>query len=190
MGMAHPTDGWTAEMVRSFPDDGKRYEVVAGELLVTPAPAWRHQRAIGGLYRVLDPYVREHLIGEVIFAPAEIEFDEKNLVEPDLFVVPLATGAKPSNWAAAGRLLLAVEILSPGTARRDRFTKRRLYQGQGVPEYWIVDLDARLVERWKPDQERPDVLADRLLWQPEPSRPAVQLDLPAYFTDILGKISD
>jgi len=187
MGMAHPTGGWTAEMVRALPDDGKRYEVVDGELLVTPAPAWRHQRAIGGLYRMLDQYVREHRLGEVIFAPADIEFDERNIVEPDLFAVPLVKGAKPRDWADVGRLLLAVEVLSPSTARHDRFTKRRLYQARAVPEYWIVDLDARLIERWKPDQERPEVLADMLAWQPTPGNPALELDLPLYFADVLGK---
>jgi Uma2 family endonuclease len=172
-------------MVRALPDDGKRYEVVDGELLVTPSPAWRHQRAIGGLYRILDRYVREHLLGDAIFAPAEIVFDERNLVEPDLFVVPLVEGAKPRDWAGVGRLLLAVEVLSPGTARRDRFTKRRLYQTRGVPEYWIVDLDARLIERWKPDHERPEILAETLGWQPDPGHPALELDLPAYFADVL-----
>ena len=190
MGMAHPTGGWTAEMVRALPDDGKRYEVVDGELLVTPSPAWRHQRAIGGLYRTLDTYVREHALGEVIFAPADIEFDERNLVEPDLFVVPLVEGAKPHDWGEVRRLLLAVEVLSPSTARHDRFTKRRLYQGRGVPEYWIVDLDARLIERWKPDQERPDILADTLAWQPTPGQPPLELDLATYFSDVLGKTAD
>jgi Uma2 family endonuclease len=177
-------------MVRALPDDGNRYEVVGGELLVTPAPAWRHQLAIGGLYRALDQYVRAHSLGAVIFAPADIEFDERNLVQPDLFVVPLVEGAKPSEWADVGRLLLAVEILSPSTARDDRFTKRRLYQARGVPQYWIVDLDARLIELWKPDQERPEILADRLVWQPDPGGPPLELDLPAYFTDVLGKIEE
>jgi Uma2 family endonuclease len=186
MGMAHPTGGWTAETVRALPEDGNRYEVVGGELLVTPSPAWRHQLAIGGLYRALDQYVREQVLGAVIFAPAAIEFDERNLVEPDLFVVPLVEGAKPREWADVGRLLLAVEVLSPNTARHDRFTKRRLYQARGVPEYWIIDLDARLIERWKPDQERPDIIADKLAWQPDPSRPPLELDLPAYFADVLG----
>jgi Uma2 family endonuclease len=174
-------------MVRALPDDGNRYEVVGGDLLVTPAPAWRHQRAIGGLYRRLDQYVREHMLGEVIFAPADIEFDERNMVEPDLFVIPLVEGGKPRDWADVGRLLLAVEVLSPNTARHDRFTKRRLYQERGVPEYWIVDLDARLVERWKPEQERPEILADTIAWHPNASPPPLELDLPAYFVDVLGK---
>ena len=186
MGMAHRMGVWTVEMVRSLPDDGNRYEVVGGDLLVTPVPTWRHQRAVGGLYRLLDQYVRDHMLGEVIFAPADIEFDDRNMVEPDLFVIPLVEGPRPRKWADVGRLLLAAEVLSPSTARHDRFTKRRLYQAHGVPEYWIVDLDARLIERWRPDQERPDIIADTLRWQPSPGKPALDLDLPGYFADVLG----
>jgi Uma2 family endonuclease len=186
MGMAHPSGGWTVEMVRALPDDGNRYEVVGGELLVTPAPAWRHQVALGRLYRALDQYVRQHSLGEAIFAPADIEFDERNLVEPDLFVVPLVQGTVPRDWLEAGRVLLTVEVLSPTTARRDRFIKRRLYQAQGVPEYWIVDLDARLIERWTPDQERPDVMAETIAWQPDPRLTPFELDLATYFSEVLG----
>ena len=76
---------------------------------------------------------------------------------------------------------LAVEILSPSTARLDRQVKRRLYQRQGVPEYWIVDIDARLVERWRPADDRPEILTERLTWQPDPARPALGVDLGAYF---------
>jgi Uma2 family endonuclease len=66
-------------------------------------------------------------------------------------------------------LLLAVEVLSPSTARYDRLTKRRFYQQQGV-EYWIVDLDARIVERWLPGSDRPEILAEHLAWQHDPGR--------------------
>jgi Uma2 family endonuclease len=177
---------WTADMVRALPDDGNRYEVVGGMLLVTPAPAWRHGEAVEELYSILRGYCREHHVGHAKFAPQDIEFDERNMVEPDLFVVPLVDGAKPLAWEDVRRLLLAVEVLSPGTARHDRFTKRRLYQAQGVPEYWIVDLDSRMIERWRPADERPELLADSLLWQPDPSAPPLVLNLPAYFSEVLG----
>ena len=68
--------------------------------------------------------------------------------------------------------LLAVEVLSPSTARADRTVKRRLYQRAGVPEYWIVDLEARLVERWRPADERPEVLTDTLTWRPVSPAPS------------------
>ena len=187
MGMAHPSgSSWTADMVRALPDDGNRYEVVAGVLLVTPSPSWRHGDAVAALHIVLHGYCREHRLGHVKIAPQDVEFDERNMVEPDLFVVPLVNGVKPLEWEEVRRLLLAVEVLSPGTARHDRFTKRRLYQAQGVPEYWIVDVNTRMVERWRPGDERPELLADSLEWQPDAVHPPLSIDLPAYFAEVLG----
>ncbi len=177
---------WTADMVRTLPDDGNRYEVVGGTLLVTPAPSWHHGEAVEELFAVLRGYCREHRVGHAKIAPQDVEFDERNMVEPDLFVVPLVNGAKPLTWEEVRRLLLAVEVLSPSTARHDRFTKRRLYQAQNVPEYWIVDLDSRMIERWRPADERPELLAESLVWQPDLAAPPLVLDLPGYFTEVLG----
>ena len=185
--MAMPqTHAWTAEMVRALPDDGNRYEVIDGELFVTPAPSWRHGDAILALVRLLDPYLRRHGIGHLEIAPQDVEFDERNMVEPDLFVVPLVEGRKPVGWEDVRRLLLAVEVLSPVTARADRLRKRALYQREGVPEYWIVDADARVVERWRPGESRPEVLDEALVWQPDPRTDPLTLDLPALFAEVWG----
>lgn len=186
MPMAQASGNWTADMVRALPEDGNRYEVVAGELLVTPAPSWRHGDAVVESCVLLRRYCREHGVGHVKIAPQDVEFDERNMVEPDLFVVPLVDGLKPLDWAAVRQLLLAVEVLSPGTARHDRFTKRALYQARGVPEYWIVDPNTRMVERWRPGDERPELLADTLEWQPDAARPLLSIDLPRYFAEVLG----
>lgn len=116
------------------------------------------------------------------------EFSAKHvMVQPDVFVVPLIEGRKPASWEETGRLLLVAEILSPSTARADRHVKRRLYQRERVPEYWIVDVDARLVERWRPDDERPEILAERIEWQPDQKHPPLVIDLPAYFRDVTGE---
>ena len=185
MGMPQATHDWTAEMVRALPDDGNRYECVDGELFVTPAPRLLHQRAILTLTRLLHDYVSRHRIGELLFSPADIEFDAKTLVQPDLFVAPMIEGRRPRNWPEIHELLLAVEVLSPSTARADRQVKRRKYQRQGVPEYWIVDLDARLVERWRPGDERPELLEERLAWQPVPDVPSLVIDLSVFFAAVL-----
>ena len=163
---AQPTE-WTVEMVRALPDDGNRYEVIDGELYVTPAPSWTHQRAVLELAVLLRPYLREHFLGDVIISPADVLFGPRNMVEPDVFVVPLVEGAPPRAWEQVGRLLLAVEVLSPSTRHTDRGPKLDLYQRKGVPEYWIVDIDARLVERWRPRDDRPEVIANVLEWQPK-----------------------
>ena len=83
--------------------------------------------------------------------------------------------------------MLAIEILSPDTARPDRRVKRRLYQRERVPEYWIVDVDAGLVDRWRPDTDCPEVLAESLSWQPDPAHAPLVLDLPLFFASVKGE---
>jgi len=186
MGMPQTVEQWTAAMVRALPDDGKRYECVDGELFVTPAPRLLHQRAVGQVFIRLYAYLQEYPVGEVLTSPADIEFDPRSLVQPDVFVVPIGAG-RPRTWEdIGGRLLLAVEVLSPTTARADRVVKRRKYQRAGVPEYWVVDLDARLVERWRPGDERPELLSESLEWRPDPARPALEIALGEFFEAVLG----
>ena len=182
---AQPTE-WTVEMVRALPDDGNRYEVIGGELFVTPAPSWTHQRAVGELYRVLMPYLEEHALGVAIIAPADVLFGPRDMVEPDLFVVPLVDGKAPFSWEEVGRLLLAVEVLSPSTLHTDRGDKRELYQRKGVPEYWIADVHARRLERWRPNDASPEIPTDTLAWQPDRFTAPLMIDLPKYFGRVRG----
>jgi Uma2 family endonuclease len=91
------------------------------------------------------------------------------------------------DWAAFPDPILVIEILSPSTARYDRITKRRRFQRSGIPEYWIVDLDARAIERWRPADERPEILDERLVWHPPGAAQPLELDLPRYFTEVWGK---
>jgi Uma2 family endonuclease len=91
----------------------------------------------------------------------------------------------PGHGACIRGLLLAVEVLSPSTARADRQVKRRLYQEERVGEYWIVDLDARVVERWRAGDDRPEIVAGTLSWNAEPSGPPFELDLPRFFSEVL-----
>jgi Uma2 family endonuclease len=79
-----------------------------------------------------------------------------------------------------------VEILSPSSARADRIVKLRRYQRANVPEYWIVDLDGRVIERWRQGQERPEILSDRLAWTPAEGV-SVQLDIASYFDEVWGE---
>lgn len=88
-------------------------------------------------------------------------------------------------WSEIKRVLVAVEVLSPGTARHDRLIKRRFFARVGVPEYWIVDADTRLIERAWPDG-RSEVLGDELAWHPEGAGEPLVLDLRAFFAEALG----
>jgi len=181
MGMPAQHTHWTAEMVRALPDDGKRYEVLDGELLVSPAPSLRHQDVLGRLYELIRPYVAKYRLGWTWLAPADIEFAPDRLVQPDLFVVPDTGQGKPKSWNEITSLLLVVETLSPSTARYDRGVKRTAYQDERIPEYWIVDADAELVERWRPDEGHPEIFRETLAWQPKDGTPALEIDLRGIF---------
>jgi Uma2 family endonuclease len=93
-------------------------------------------------------------------------------------------GPFPRVWSPLGTVRLAVEVLSPTTARIDRGRKRLLYQREGVPEYWIVDIDAQIVERWRPGDQRPEVLTERIEWRPSETADALVVDVAALFADL------
>ena len=176
---------WTVDDVLALPDDGNRYELIDGELFVSPAPTLRHQDAVARLLRLLADYLEREPVGRAFISPADIIFSPRRLVQPDVFVAPIANG-RPTEWSDIRGLLVAAEVLSPSTARADRVAKRRLVREQGVPEYWIVDLDARTIERSTPGDARPEVLAERLEWLPEGAREPLVIDLGDYFAGVLG----
>ena len=183
---AQPTE-WTVDMVRALPDDGNRYEVIDGELFVTPAPSRNHQRAVRELTLVIEPYVRAERIGEVIFAPADIVvFGPRKFVQPDRFVPPFVGGNPVHAWTELGHLLLAVEVQSPSTAVTDRGPKRVLYQEKGVPEYWIVDTAERMIERWTPNDSIPEMVSHTLQWWPHDAEAPLALALAPFFDRVLG----
>ncbi len=112
MGMAAPVY-YTAEMVRGLPDDGNRYETVHGELLVTPAPRMWHQVVVERLRHALGIYLARHPGWQLLAAPADISWTSDVLVQPDLFVVPIAE-ARSLDWARLRHLELVVEVHGPG----------------------------------------------------------------------------
>jgi Uma2 family endonuclease len=179
MGMPAPRY-YTAEMVMALPRDGNRYEVVHGELLVSPAPRPLHQVAALRLWAALNGYLERIGTGYVFASPADISWGPDSLVQPDVFVVPLEE-ARTLAWKHMRGLMLAVEVLSPSSTRADRFTKRRLYQEVGIPLYWVVDADACEVEIWTPDAIFPVVETGRLTWHPAGASEPFTLDLVELF---------
>ena len=177
---------WTPDEVRALQDPDRarpRYELLDGELLVTPGPEPKHQTVVGELFYLLRAYLDKHPAGEVRLSPADVALDVKTVLQPDVFVVPAPT--KVRRWPDIKSLLLAVEVLSPGSIRADRVSKRRYFQRQGVPECWIVDVDARLIERWRPDDGRPEILTDCIEWQPDATAPALVIEVPALFRRVV-----
>jgi len=179
MGMAAPTY-YTADMVRALPDDGSRYEVVYGELLVTPAPRAWHQIITGRLYQALASYLERERIGVALMSPADLSWGADVLVQPDVFVVTLEEG-RTLDWSRMRNLMLVAEVLSPASARADRFVKRRRYQEARVPCYWVVDGDVGHVEVWTPEGQLPTIERERLIWRPSGAARAFTLDLARLF---------
>jgi Uma2 family endonuclease len=181
--MAMPaTRHFTLADMASMPDDGQRYEVVRGELLVTPAPGFGHQGIIGQLHGELYLYLKPHgLTAQLLTAPADITLGPDTLVQPDLFVADTAAVIRTRQWTDIRTLFLVVEVISQSTARSDRNIKRPEYQRYGIPQYWIVDPDLRQVEVWQPDATAPVIERERLGWQhPALDHPCV-IDLERLF---------
>ncbi len=183
MGMLDTARRYTVEEVLAFPEDGNRYEVVHGELLVTPAPRPRHQLVLQRLLVLLHGYLEgAPRRAEVFPSPADISWGEELLVQPDLFVVP--RDQVTNDWSSYRSLLLAVEIVSPTTGRADRVVKRRLYQQHNVATYWIVDPEAQVVEVWHPEDERPEIVTDVLKWRVAEEAPECEIELGELFREL------
>ena len=132
--------------IQSTPNDGKRYELVDGDLLVNPAPSRIHQRISRRLQRQLEVYFHERKLGEVFNAPFDVILTPHDVFEPDLLV------ANPDHTTARGvekPPLLIVEILSPSTRSVDRGVKFRRYAELGVLHCWIVDPEGQRVECYR-----------------------------------------
>jgi Uma2 family endonuclease len=135
-----------------FPDDGKRHEIIDGVHYVTPSPTRRHQQLSGRLHLSLAEHLRAHPSqGEVYYAPFDVVVSHWDVVEPDLLLVAGDQLEILTDKNVMGTPALVVEILSPGTRRRDLHLKRRLFEGSGAREYWLVDPDRRLVRVFRRD---------------------------------------
>ena len=130
---------YTARDLWRMPDDDKRYEIIEGEVVVSPAPYVSHQQALANLYDIVKAHVAKHALGVVLFAPVGVVLETLSGVEPDLVFVAKARRAIIQAKGIFGAPDLAVEILSPSTAARDRGRKRDLYARTGVAHYWYVD---------------------------------------------------
>ena len=134
------------EEFRQLPSDGKRYELVRGEVRVTPAPATRHQALVQNLSGNLWPFVIKNKLGEVWTAPLDVRLGEDTALQPDLiFISNARAGIIQADWIA-GAPDLVVEVLSPSTTAHDRATKLPIYAESGVAEVWLIDPQAKTLE--------------------------------------------
>ncbi|MGH7583408.1 MAG: Uma2 family endonuclease [Gemmatimonadales bacterium] len=173
----------SVEEFLALPEDGKRHELLAGEHIVSPTPRVIHQRAVFALSRRLWTVVERRPDVELFGVPGDLRLGPADVVEPDLFLVPSGPGPRPQDWRDVPTPILVAEVLSPSTASWDRGYKRGLYLEAGVEEYWIVDLDARVVERWRHGDTRPEI-CDAELRFTFANGVAGSIGLPEYFAEV------
>ena len=170
------------ERLRNAAPPGPRYEFLDGEILVSLSPNLVHQRIVVRLTVLLEPFVRANGLGELVVSPFDVRFGTRRVFQPDLLVMTpedVASGRKD----AARELALAVEVVSPGSARHDRVRKRPAYQEERVGELWLIDPESELVERWTPSDERPEILTKVLTWAPAGTNAILPIDLVSLFAE-------
>lgn len=142
----------TYEDYLELPNDGRRYEILDGDLFVTPAPSSRHQRVSRNLQFVIHQFAGQHSPGEILAAPIDVILAPTTVAQPDLVFVSREHQSIVTERAIEGVPNLVVEILSPTTTKTDRTTKASLYARYGIPHYWIVDADSRTFEAYELSQ--------------------------------------
>lgn len=135
----------TYDDLRQMPDDLNRYEIINGELFVSPAPKRGHQEVAAALFELVAPHVRKRGLGRMFFAPVDVRFSPHDVVEPDLlFIRQHRLDIYQESGVVDGPPDLVVEITSPSSKKTDAVNKAALYAHAGVPEYWLADPAARI----------------------------------------------
>lgn len=172
---------WTYEEYMKLPVESTRYEVIAGELYITPPPPTRHQVAVT---KLLIPMFRwadeEGGLGALFPGPLDVLFGDNDFIEPDGIFVRRDRAEIIKDHGIEGVPDLIVECVAPETAERDRGLKRDRYAFFGVPEYWVFDADQRTLEIYRNNGtvfHEPEVVRDRWPWQPVPDGPVLELNL-------------
>jgi Uma2 family endonuclease len=171
----------TIEDLLALPSDGLRHELLDGDHAVTPAPSVGHQVVVVRLLSALKASFASTDLA-VLASPADIHLGPRTLVQPDVFAIRLPDDWSRASWGEIGIPCLAIEVISPASARRDRGIKRDVYLSAGVEEYWIVDIDSRLVERWRAGDEKPEIAHTELRWSLRVGASGV-LSVAALFAD-------
>lgn len=188
MAMPLANTEWTVDMLDELPDDGNRYELLDGALIVTPAPTDVHQLIVGELLARLLVYLRPGQLGRPLMSPADVRRADRrrNRVQPDVFVVQLLRdGQRPPYPYDIADLLLAVEVVSPSSIVTDYQRKRDLYVNAGV-EYWVIDAEARTVAVWRHGVSPGALFTDVLDWRPTGMTTALSIDLKEFFVTALS----
>ncbi|MDA8065937.1 MAG: Uma2 family endonuclease [Thermaerobacter sp.] len=140
---------YTYEDYALLPDDGRRYELLEGEILVSPAPKTRHQMVLQKLFKMVDAWAEKGRAGTVLLAPCDMVLSPQTVLQPDLVFIARKHSGIITEDNVQGVPDLVVEVISPWSAERDRDWKRRVYERHGVPCYWIVDPEERRLTAYR-----------------------------------------
>lgn len=166
----HARVRFKADEIWDAPEDGNRYEVIDGDLYVSPPPLERHQFASGTLFGYLWTYIHERRLGRLYSAPFGVKLDDDNGLQPDLVYVSGERAGLISERGLEGAPDLVIEILSRSTRARDRGLKMKRYAASGVPHYWIVDPRTRTLEAFRLTEDGYELIDSRgpgSVFQPE-----------------------
>jgi Uma2 family endonuclease len=182
MVMPLPVPRLTIDMLDDLPDDGTRYELLDGMLLVTPAPSNAHQVVATRLATMLTNAL--HPSGEAqVVAVGAIQRGKDTQLQPDVLVYP-SVYSPTAHWCEIRDWWLAVEVLSPSSRLYDREVKRAAYLVLGVEEYWIVNPADCSVEVWSRERPEAALVTEKLVWRPAALQREVVIDLHALFRDV------
>lgn len=165
---------FTYEDYQLFPDDGRRHEIIAGDHYMTPSPMTKHQRISMKLTMAIQAYLQRSGAGELLYAPCDVVLSDVDVVQPDLLFISEGRAFIITEKNIQGAPDLVIEILSEGTRKVDEVIKRKLYERQGVAEYWVVDpelesakvyrlVDGKYVRQEELSLENEDSLSTPLL---------------------------
>jgi Uma2 family endonuclease len=139
---------FTYEDYLNLPDNGKRYEIINGELYMVPAPTLGHQDTVGEFHLAIGNFLKTNPIGKIYLAPTDIIFSDIDVLQPDIVFISKEKFDILRRENIQGAPDLVVEVLSPGTEKRDRTIKLKAYSKFGVKEYWMANAEKATVEVW------------------------------------------
>jgi Uma2 family endonuclease len=188
MAMPALAHEWSVDLLDSLPENGQRYELIDGDLYVTPAPSEVHQLVALCLGSRLRQYLRPTDIARAVISPSDIRKPHRTLnrVQPDIFAVRLTNGQRPRYPYDLRDILLAVEILSPASRYLDRVVKHSLYLDNGVSEYWIVDTDAPSITAFTSEDRKGEVHREAISWHPAGATSPLLINIAELLEDALG----
>lgn len=159
---------WTHADYLQLPDDGRRYEVIEGELRVAPSPLARHQRVVGRVFSILNEFCERTGWGETFVSPLDVIFSDITVMQPEIFVIRADRLGITSDWVR-GAPDLCAEVLSPSTMAVDRGKRMDAYARYRVGDVWLLDPDARTLSAFRLTGEGygdPEVLRGDAIFRP------------------------